>query len=121
VCVPHDHAGGTCVNDGQAFNSLGPCSSPKGGGPVTRLDVAAGPEAHDSNVARLDYALAASSDVLVAVYDVAGRCVATLVNESQSAGAHQVTWNHLGIPQGLYFCRLRTREVSLTRPVMVLR
>src|SRR5262249_22530404 len=75
VCVPHDSgdAGGSvCVDDGQIYNSLGPCR-PGGGGDeaVTDYGLAVGEltPAH----AVLEFALPQDGFVRIAVYDVTGR------------------------------------------------
>jgi hypothetical protein len=49
------------------------------------------------------------------VYNVAGQKVATLVNEYQDAGEHDVQFNAGGMASGVYFMRLShsSGEVSL--------
>ena len=49
--------------------------------------------------------------VRIAVYDVAGRLVRTLVDDTRPAGAHSTTWNGLDtrdarVAAGVYFVRL---------------
>ena len=54
------------------------------------------------------------------VYDIAGREVATLVNEIMPAGKHLVEFNAADLPSGVYFYRLKTGEFEKTlRMVMV--
>ena len=84
------------------------------------LEISPGSGARGS-VATLDYSLPVSGDVLVAVFDVSGRRVTTLVNEAQAAGAHRTIWNHLGTAQGMYFVRLVTRTASMTRSILILK
>ena len=72
-------------------------------------------------VATLDYSLPVSGDVLVAVFDVSGRRITTLVNEAQVAGTHQTIWNHSGAAQGMYFVRLVSRSASVTRSMLILK
>jgi hypothetical protein len=122
VCVPRDRRHPACVNDGRSFNSLGPCRGRRHDDVLsTMLEVASESSIRGANVATLDYSLPATGDVLVAVYDVTGRRVTTLVNENQTAGAHQMVWNHAGVAQGMYFVRMWTRSVSLTRSILILR
>ena len=121
VCVPRDHAHPTCVDGGGSFNYLGPCGGHRHGDDSrTMLEVSPGSGARGT-VATLDYSLPVSGDVLVAVFDVSGRRVTTLVNEAQAAGAHQAIWDHSGAAQGMYFVRLVTRSASMTRPMLVLK
>jgi hypothetical protein len=52
------------------------------------------------------YGLPQQSHVLLDVYNVIGQKVATLVNENQQAGFHEVHFNGTSLPSGLYFYRL---------------
>jgi hypothetical protein len=51
-------------------------------------------------------AVAREGRVRVAVFDAAGREVATLVDEVRGPGEHRVAWDGRGAPSGVYFCRL---------------
>jgi len=52
------------------------------------------------------YALPQGSHVLLEVFNVLGERVATLVDENQGAGNHEVQFNGSGLPSGMYFYRL---------------
>ncbi len=59
----------------------------------------------------LEYALPASADVQIAIYDVLGRRVRILADGNHTAGRHEITWdgrNSAGAPvaSGLYLIRL---------------
>lgn len=71
----------------------------------------------------VNYMVAVRSHVSIAIYDVRGQPVATLVNAVQSAGAHAVSWNGFderGNPagSGVYFVRVTspagTRSYKMT-------
>jgi hypothetical protein len=55
----------------------------------------------------ISYSLPAETQVALAIHDIAGRLVETLVNETQQPGIHQVMWDRMDNPSGVYFCRLR--------------
>ena len=60
------------------------------------------------------------------VYDISGRCVATLVSDELEAGRHEVTWSGIGrdgreVSSGLYFSRLRADGETRTRKMMLLK
>jgi hypothetical protein len=59
--------------------------------------------------------------VHLAIYDIMGRHVETLVNESQVAGAYQVEWDGKDHSSGLYFYRLTTDEFTATKKLILLR
>jgi len=49
----------------------------------------------------------------VAVYDILGRVVTTLVSTEQKAGVHEITWNArsnagAAVTSGIYFCRVQS-------------
>jgi hypothetical protein len=60
------------------------------------------------------YALPHSSRVSIHVYDVLGRVVATLVQEDQQAGYHQVAWNAGNLASGLYLIRMTVANEPFT-------
>lgn len=67
------------------------------------------------------YTLAANSDASIAVYDIAGRRVADLLNhEMQAAGPHEVSWTTAHVARGVYFIRLTAGALSQTKTVAVL-
>jgi hypothetical protein len=64
--------------------------------------------------------------VNLSIYDVRGTLVATLLNQTQSAGVTTVRWdgrNASGteVTSGVYFCRLMAGDDVLTRKMVVLR
>ncbi|MBI5472786.1 MAG: T9SS type A sorting domain-containing protein [Ignavibacteriae bacterium] len=59
--------------------------------------------------------------VSLKVFDVLGREIATLVNETRPAGTHFVEWNAEGLPSGAYWYRLEVGSVSLTRSLVIVR
>ncbi|MFQ5511848.1 MAG: FlgD immunoglobulin-like domain containing protein [Candidatus Krumholzibacteriia bacterium] len=64
--------------------------------------------------------------VTLAVYDVAGRLVRTLVNEPTTAGTKRVTWdgrNRSGgrVASGVYFYRMRAGDFTRTRKMLLLK
>jgi hypothetical protein len=58
----------------------------------------------------------------LAVYDVAGRLVTRLVDESYTAGYHAVEWTNEGrVGTGLFFIRLRLDRDEVTHKVVISR
>ena len=77
-------------------------------------------EAPRGGLARVSFVLPEAGDVEIAVYDLAGRRVATLADGARSAGTHDVTWNASGLEPGMYFYRLRAGSATVTRRVLLL-
>lgn len=72
------------------------------------------------------YDLPHASQVRLEVYNVLGQRIATLVDESQEAGQHQVSWNGVDsdgrpVSSGIYFYRLKTDEFVETKKMMLLK
>jgi flagellar hook assembly protein FlgD len=64
--------------------------------------------------------------VEVAIYNVVGQRIRTLVHEYQSAGEFKIRWdatNDRGddVSTGIYLCSLRTTGFLLTRKIMLIK
>jgi hypothetical protein len=69
----------------------------------------------------LSFDIGYSSFVILKVFDMLGREVATLVNEKKGPGEHSVEWNAEKMPSGVYFYRLMGEKHSLTRRMILIR
>jgi N-acetylmuramoyl-L-alanine amidase len=54
----------------------------------------------------ISYQLSASSKTKIAIYDMLGREVAVLVDETKQPGSYSVEWNAAGVASGFYVCRM---------------
>lgn len=75
---------------------------------------------------RLAFELAAESHVRLEVFDLRGRRVAGLLDESRPAGHHAVTWqarhdDGRGLASGVYVARLQAGDRCLTRRLTLVR
>jgi hypothetical protein len=59
--------------------------------------------------------------VRIAVFDVAGRWIQTLVSEKRAAGKHTVTFDARDLPSGVYFARMESGSFALTRKLLLFR
>ncbi|MBN2461838.1 MAG: T9SS type A sorting domain-containing protein [Candidatus Cloacimonetes bacterium] len=74
----------------------------------------------------ISYQLTAVSKVSLAVYNVKGQLVNTLVNEIKPAGEHSIIWNGTdqskqSVPSGVYLYRLKTKDDSKIKKMILLR
>jgi hypothetical protein len=72
------------------------------------------------------FTLSRAGDILLGVYDIAGRPVRTLASGSQAAGIHTAAWNGRDaagdrVAPGIYFYRLEGSGFDLTRKLVVVR
>jgi len=59
--------------------------------------------------------------VKMAVYDIQGRQIATLVDGVRQAGMQEVTWDATGLPSGIYFYRLEAEGFSDVKKMMLVK
>ncbi len=76
--------------------------------------------------AELSFSVPTDGRVELAVYDVAGRRVATLVNGDVTAGTHDISWNAKSdggapVASGVYFARLSTSSGTASQKFTVIR
>ncbi|MFH2004381.1 MAG: T9SS type A sorting domain-containing protein, partial [Bacteroidota bacterium] len=68
-------------------------------------------------VTTIEYHIPVSSHVLLKVFDLLGREVATLVNEAKAVGVHTVHFDASGLAGGVYFYRISVSP-SVTRDLV---
>jgi len=64
------------------------------------------------------YDVARAGHVEVAVYDLMGRRLATLVDEVKPPGRYSVTWDATGRASGVYFCRMTAGAFTRTLKIV---
>jgi len=72
------------------------------------------------------YSIGKTENVVLAVFDVNGRLIRTLVNERKTSGKHHAAWdgtNNQGdrIASGVYFLRLTAGNRAVTKKLILLR
>jgi hypothetical protein len=69
----------------------------------------------------ISYTLKNSGKVRLSVYDLLGREVAVLANEIQAAGTHKVTFSANGLSSGMYFYKLQTAGMTMTKKMVLMK
>jgi len=69
----------------------------------------------------INYQLPKSSSVKISIYDALGKQVDILVNEVQSAGIHNISWNAVNLPSGVYFYRLDAGSFVSTKKMVLVK
>ena len=72
-----------------------------------------------TTVIRFD--LPSSERVLLEVFDLMGRKISTIVNNTLKAGSHQVVWQVSDLPSGIYFYRLESESHTASKSMVLLR
>lgn len=69
----------------------------------------------------IKYELANSSKVSLTIYDMLGRKITTLVNKSQTSGAHEVSWNPTNLSSGVYYGQINAMDANGIHHVKVVK
>jgi hypothetical protein len=72
-------------------------------------------------VTSIQYSVGSHQFVSLKVYDVLGKEVAVLVDESQPAGNYRVTFDGQGLASGVYFFNLKAGDFVATRKMLLIR
>lgn len=93
--------------------------------PTTAEMICAYPNPFNAEV-KIEFQINQAAHIQLAVYDLAGRRVASLINSDLSAGRHEVTWNGCttvgnSLPSGIYWARLQSAEDIRSVKLLLLR
>jgi len=55
------------------------------------------------------------------IFDIAGRLIATLINEFQTAGHHSIKWDASNYSSGIYFLNMSSGEISETKKLVLIK
>jgi len=61
-----------------------------------------------------------NANVQLKIYNILGKEIATLINQKQSPGNYEVTFNAKQLPSGVYFYQLKTSNKSITKKMLLL-
>ncbi|MEP7146780.1 MAG: T9SS type A sorting domain-containing protein [bacterium] len=61
------------------------------------------------------------SFVTLKVFDITGKEIQTLVDESKNAGSYQVTFNGVNLSSGIYYVKMQSGNISWIRKMMLIK
>ena len=67
------------------------------------------------------YSIVKTSQVTLKVFDLLGRQVRTLVHNMQAPGQYAVTFNAQDLASGVYFYRLQSGDMSITKKLVLMK
>jgi len=70
---------------------------------------------------KITYSIPKETHVSVIVYDLLGREVTRLIQETKLRGEYSVTWNATNVPSGVYYCRLVAGSFVETKKMVVMK
>jgi len=74
-----------------------------------------------NSVTTIRYYLPSEAAVNLSIFNSAGQVVAVLSNGARTAGDHSVQWDASGLPSGMYFYTLKTRQYRVINKLMLLK
>lgn len=69
----------------------------------------------------INFALPEQSVVTIRIYDVTGRQIATLLNESRPAGYHNIVWDAGSVASGTYFYRIQAGDFASVKKLTLVK
>ncbi|MEO0095005.1 MAG: T9SS type A sorting domain-containing protein [candidate division WOR-3 bacterium] len=88
--------------------------------PTARVDASLSPNPSNGS-AKLSYTTKNPGIVKISLYDASGRLVDNITNDSKSAGTYTLNLNNQGLPNGIYFVRVKTPEGTATKTMTIVR
>jgi YD repeat-containing protein len=70
---------------------------------------------------KIQYELLLESQVILKIYDILGREIATLVNEEKPAGGYEAQFDGSGLASGIYFYELEAGNYSSVKKMILLK
>ena len=70
---------------------------------------------------QIHYTLGKNTKVEIAVYDLLGHKVATLVDGYQNAGSHKVVWDATNVSAGIYVYQMKTNELVESKKMILVK
>jgi hypothetical protein len=68
----------------------------------------------------IDYTIPSAQQVTVTIYDESGRLIRELVNGTQAAGTHKISFEQDNLQSGVYFYQMKAGEFTKTRRMMII-
>ena len=114
-------ASGPCVGPVSHQSPVGPAAAKKNG--ISNIRVQPNPAV---SMAQIYYTVASTQKVNITIYNSMQQPVATLINETKTAGNYSVNWNLLStngvqVTNGIYTAVIRVGNDVYTKPVQVIK
>ena len=69
----------------------------------------------------IEYSVPYEDKIVLTIYNILGEEVVRLIDETQTAGNYAITWDAANIASGIYFYKLQSGEISLTKKMLLLK
>lgn len=129
----NSYCSGSVINSG-TWSASGPCTGPRpaitaGSGPATAKRVISSIRVQPNpavSQAQIFYTVTGTQQVSIVIYNSMQQPVATLVNETKTAGSYSVNWNLLSsngtaVTNGIYTAVVKIGTETYTKQIQVLK
>lgn len=72
------------------------------------------------NSTNINYKIPKNAEVLLQVFDLSGKHIATLADGQKAAGNYSIAWNPENLKPGVYYLTLKSREIFEVKKMVVL-
>jgi aminopeptidase N len=72
-------------------------------------------------VSKITFDLPEKSEVTIKVYDVIGRLIKVLLNETKDAGSYSVTFNGTNLPSGVYYYEIKAGNYTAAKKMALIK
>jgi hypothetical protein len=69
----------------------------------------------------IKYQISKAGFVILKIYDILGRQISTLINEKQTPGSYNVTFDATSLSSGVYFYKLQTDNFTDTKKMVIIK
>jgi hypothetical protein len=69
----------------------------------------------------IEFMIPTREKVLIEVFNVLGQKIQTILDREIEAGKHTIEFHSFGLSSGIYFYRMRTKEITITKKMVILR
>jgi len=74
-----------------------------------------------SPVTTIDFQIHASAHVTLDIFNAIGTRMATLVDANKPQGSYTIPWNATGLPEGVYYYRLKAGKMTETKQLLLIK
>jgi hypothetical protein len=69
----------------------------------------------------IEFSITQREKVIIEIYDLLGQKVRVLLDEEMEKGQYKINFNANGLPSGIYFYKVSTRTISITKKMVIVR
>jgi hypothetical protein len=121
ICADVITINGTLTGNGTFCNAPVPVENESDSGTPKEFSLAQNYPNPFNPSTSIKYSIIIRQFVVLKVFDILGKEIATLVNEEKAVGTYELSWNAAILPSGVYFYKIQAGDFVQTRKMILLR